>query len=86
MGARLLFAAGAGLLVAGCQTAAAPSAPVITLAAAMLAMPEAAHPLDVAIAISDNPAEGMTENDWGGEVPQSQPAGDVNEGGLGDLD
>ena len=55
--------------------------PVITLA-------EAAEPapLGVAVPVSENPAEGMTENDWGGEVPQSKPAGDVNEGGLGDLD
>jgi hypothetical protein len=54
---------------------------VITLA-------EAAEPapLGVAVPVSANPAEGMTENDWGGEVPQSKPAGNVNEGGLGDLD
>ncbi|PKP80922.1 MAG: hypothetical protein CVT79_12965 [Alphaproteobacteria bacterium HGW-Alphaproteobacteria-18] len=24
-------------------------------------------------------------NEWGGEVPENKPAGDVDEGGLGDL-
>lgn len=24
-------------------------------------------------------------NEWGGEVPQAQPSGDVGEGGLGDI-
>jgi hypothetical protein len=79
MCARMLLAAGAVLLLAACQTA--PAEPVITLA-------EAAEPapVGVAVPVSANPAEGMTENDWGGEVPQSRPAGDVNEGGLGDLE
>jgi hypothetical protein len=79
MRARVLIAAGAVLLLAACQTA--PAEPVITLA-------EAAEPapVGVAVPVSANPAEGMTENDWGGEVPQSRPAGDVNEGGLGDLE
>lgn len=85
MRARWLLAAGAGLMLAGCQTA-PPAEPVITLAASLTSVPEAGAPLDVAVAISDNPAEGLTENDWGGEVPQSKPAGDVDDGGLGDLD
>jgi hypothetical protein len=80
MRTRMLLAAGAVLAMAACQTP-PPAEPVITLA-------EAAEPspLGVAVPVSANPAEGMTENDWGGEVPQSKPAGDVNEGGLGDLD
>jgi hypothetical protein len=79
MRSRALFAAGAALLLAACQTV--PAEPVITLA-------EAAEPapVGVAVPVSANPAEGMMENDWGGEVPQSRPAGDVNEGGLGDLE
>jgi hypothetical protein len=79
MRSRALLAAGAALLLAACQTV--PAEPVITLA-------EAAEPapVGVAVPVSANPAEGMTENDWGGEVPQSRPAGDVNEGGLGDLE
>jgi hypothetical protein len=40
----------------------------------------------VAVPVSANTAEGMTQTDWGGEVPQSRPAGDVHEGGLGDLE
>ncbi|MBI1253572.1 MAG: hypothetical protein GC196_04415 [Hyphomonas sp.] len=79
MRSRALLAAGAALLLAACQTV--PAEPVITLA-------EAAEPapVGVAVPVSANPAEGMMENDWGGEVPQSRPAGDVNEGGLGDLE
>ena len=79
MCARMLLAAGAVLLLAACQTAQAE--PAITLA-------EAAEPapVGVAVPVSANPAEGMTQNDWGGEVPQSRPAGDVNEGSLGDLE
>ncbi|OYW85967.1 MAG: hypothetical protein B7Z22_07530 [Hyphomonas sp. 32-62-5] len=82
---RGLLAAGAGLLLAGCQTA-PPAETVIELTASLSSVPEAGNPLDVAVAISDNPAEGLTENDWGGEVPQSKPAGDIDDGGLGDLD
>ena len=76
---RMLLAAGAVLSLAACQTP--PAEPVITLA-------EAAEPapVGVAVPVSEKPAEGMMENDWGGEVPQSKRAGDVNEGGLGDLD
>lgn len=79
MRASLLLAVGAALALAACQTA--PGETLITLA-------EAADPapLGVAVPVSANPAEGLTENDWGGEVPQSRPAGAVNEGGLGDLD
>jgi hypothetical protein len=80
MRALLLLGAGAALTLAACQTP-PPAEPVVALA-------EAAEPapLGVAVPVSENPAEGLTENDWGGEVPQSKPAGDVNEGGLGDLD
>lgn len=79
MRARLLFAAGAALALAGCQTT--PAEPVVT-------QNEAAEPapVDVATPVTDNPSEGMTENEWGGEIPQSQPAGEVEDGGLGDLD
>jgi hypothetical protein len=42
--------------------------------------------VDVPVAGTDRPSEGLTENDWGGEVPQSKPSGDVSEGGLGDID
>jgi hypothetical protein len=80
MRARLLLAMAAGLALAACQTPVAGD-PVVTQAVA--AEPD---PLDVASPVSDNPAEGLSENDWGGEVPQSKPAGDVNDGGLGDLE
>lgn len=79
MPARVLSAACAVLALAACQTA--PGETLIALA-------EAADPapLGVAVPVSANPAEGLTENDWGGEVPQARPAVAVNEGGLGDLD
>lgn len=80
MRARLLLAMAAGLALAACQTPVAGD-PVVTQAVA--AKPD---PLDVASPVSENPAEGLTENDWGGEVPQSKPAGDVDDGGLGDLE
>ncbi len=69
----------AALSLAACQTPL--TDPVVTQTEA--AEPD---PVGVAVPVSANPAEGLTENDWGGEVPQSKPAGDVNEGGLGDLD
>jgi hypothetical protein len=80
MRARLLLAMAAGLALAACQTPVAGD-PVVTQAVA--GTPD---PLDVATPVSDNPSEGLTENDWGGEVPQSKPAGDVDDGGLGDLE
>jgi hypothetical protein len=80
MRVRLLLAMAAGLALAACQTPVAGD-PVVTQAVA--AEPD---PLDVASPVSDNPSEGLTENDWGGEVPQSKPAGDVDDGGLGDLE
>ena len=80
MRARLLLAMAAGLALAACQTPAAGD-PVV--AQAVAAEPD---PLDVASPVSENPSEGLTENDWGGEVPQSKPAGDVDDGGLGDLE
>lgn len=79
MRASLLLAACAALTLAACQTA--PGETVITLAEAA-----APAPIGVAVAVSANPAEGLMQNDWGGEVPQSKPVGAVSEGGLGDLD
>ncbi|MEX1251314.1 MAG: hypothetical protein WEA77_08990 [Hyphomonas sp.] len=75
----LFLAAGAVMALAACQTV--PSEPVVT----QTEMAEPA-PVDVAAPVSDNSSEGMTENEWGGEIPQSKPAGDVDDGGLGDLD
>ncbi len=79
MSARYVLLGLAALTLAACQTPLAD--PVVTQIAS--GEPD---PVDVAVPVSDNPAEGLTENDWGGEVPQSKPSGDVNEGGLGDLD
>ncbi len=79
MGARRVFLGLAALSLAACQTPL--TDPVVTQTEAV-----ESDPVDVAVPISDNPAEGMTENDWGGEVPQSKPSGDVSEGDLGDLD
>lgn len=79
MGARRVLLGLAALSLAACQTPL--TDPVVTQTEA--AEPD---PVGVAAPVSENPAEGLTENDWGGEVPQSKPAGDVNEGGLGDLD
>lgn len=80
MRARLLLAMAAGLALAACQT---PVAGDLVVTQAVAAEPD---PLDVASPVGENPAEGLTENDWGGEVPQSKPAGDVDDGGLGDLE
>lgn len=79
MRARFLLLACAGLMLAAC--ASVPGEPVVTQAVA--AEPD---PVDVAAPVSDKLSEGMTVNEWGGEVPQSQPAGEVGEDGLGDLD
>lgn len=78
MRARLFLPALCALALAGCATA--PGDPVITLDQAAEAEPE-----DVAVEVSDNPSEGLQENEWGGEVPQSLPAEEVDEGGLGDI-
>ena len=80
MPSRLILVALAGLALAACQTA-PPAEPVILLAQAA-----ETPPLAVAVPVSENLTEGLTENDWGGEVPQSKPAGDVSEGGLGDIE
>jgi hypothetical protein len=80
MRARLLLAMAAGLALAACQT------PVVGDPVVSQAVAAEPDPLDVAIPVSDNPSEGLTQNDWGGEVPQSKPAGDVDDGGLGDLE
>ncbi len=69
----------AAVLLAGCQTV--PAEPVVTLE--QVAQPA---PVDVAAPVSENTSEGMTENEWGGEVPEAKPTEDVGESGLGDLD
>lgn len=72
------------LTLGGCATVAAPDAPaetVITLAEA-----GTAEPVGVAAEVSANTSEGLSENEWGGEVPQSLPSDGVDEGGLGDLE
>lgn len=78
---RLLMVAGAGLALAACQTSAGPGETVVAVAEAA-----EADPLDVAVPVSGNPGEGVSENQFGGEVPEAKPAGDVEDGGLGDLD
>ena len=80
MPSRLILVALAGLALAACQTA-PPAEPVIRLAQTAETAPVA-----VAVPVSENLTEGLTENDWGGEVPQTRPSGAVSEGGLGDLD
>lgn len=77
MRARLLLLAAGLLAIAGCAT---PGEPEVTLT-----QPAMAPPLDVPAPVSDNPAEGLSENEWGGEVPRSKPAEQVDEGGLGDI-
>jgi type IV pilus biogenesis protein CpaD/CtpE len=79
MRARFILAAAATALLAGC--ASVPEVPVITQEVA--AEPP---PVDVAVPVSENTSEGLTENDWGGEVPEAKPTEDVGESGLGDLD
>jgi len=78
--ARLILPALAGLVLAACQT---PTPAQTTL---ILAQPAETEPVSVAAAVSGKLTEGLTENDWGGEVPQSKPAGEVSEGGLGDIE
>lgn len=77
---RLILPALAGLVLAACQTP-APAQTTILLARAAQT-----EPMSVAAAVSANLTEGLTENDWGGEVPKSKPAGEVSEGGLGDIE
>lgn len=78
MRARFLLLAGAAFALAGCATV--PAEPVIAAEE-----PVSAEPQDVAVPTDENTSEGLTENDWGGEVPQSAPSEDVDEGGLGDI-
>jgi hypothetical protein len=78
MVARRVLAGLAGLLLASC--AAVPATPVITLASA-----SEGEPVAVAVPVSDNPAEGMSVNEWGGEVPQPKPSDEVGDDGLGDI-
>lgn len=79
MRVRYLLAAAAAALLAGCESV--PSEPVIT-------QEQAAEPapVDVAAPVSENTSEGLTENEWGGEVPEAKPTEEVGESGLGDLD
>ena len=69
-----LAAALAASLVVACQTAPPPPAPEPVVEEVpkveLPAPPEADEP---------------RVNEWGGEVPENKPAGDVDEGGLGDI-
>lgn len=65
----------ASLLLAACQTPPA-SAPEPDPAAEETPVVELPAPPE-----SDEPRL----NEWGGEVPENKPAGDVDEGGLGDI-
>lgn len=65
-----------GMALAACQTA-----PDTEPASAFAAEPE---PPPVDLPAPPDPDEPRL-NEWGGEVPQNQPAGDVDEGGLGDI-
>lgn len=69
-----LFAAIAGPFLAACQTAPEPPAPEPVV--------EAPPPVEVP---APPAADAPRVNEWGGEVPENKPAGDVDEGGLGDL-
>lgn len=80
--ARLIPPTLAGLVLAACQTPPPPPAQITIL----LAQAAETEPMSVAAAVSTKLTEGLTENDWGGEVPQSKPAGEVSEGGLGDIE
>ncbi len=79
---RVRAALGLGALVffCGCQSTLAPARSVITLASADLPAP-----ITIAVPVSGNSAEGLTVNDWGGEIPQSKPVGGIDEDGLADL-
>lgn len=71
----LLGTAFAGAMIAGCQSAPEPApAPVA----------EQPDPAPVELPAPPDPDEPRV-NEWGGEVPQAQPSGDVGEGGLGDI-
>ncbi|OZB19419.1 MAG: hypothetical protein B7X53_00190 [Hyphomonas sp. 34-62-18] len=69
-----LLAVAAGAFLAACQTA--PAAPE----------PEPVAEQTPAVDVPPPPAADKPRvNEWGGEVPENKPAGDVDEGGLGDL-
>lgn len=61
-------------LISACQTVPAAPAP----GPVAEEVPEVELPI---LPASDEPRV----NEWGGEVPENKPAGDVDEGGLGDL-
>jgi hypothetical protein len=68
------LAVAAGALLAACQTA--PAAPE----------PEPVAEAPPAVDVPAPPAaEEPRLNEWGGEVPENKPAGEVDEGGLGDI-
>lgn len=69
-----LVAAIAGSLLAACQTV--PEVPEPELVVEAPPVVEVPAP-----PAADEPRV----NEWGGEVPENKPAGDVDEGGLGDL-
>lgn len=65
----------AGLMLAACQTPPAPSPE-----------PEPAAEAAPAVELPTPPESDEPRlNEWGGEVPENKPAGDVDEGGLGDI-
>ncbi|MBA4227675.1 MAG: hypothetical protein C0456_13690 [Hyphomonas sp.] len=70
----LLLAAIGSAVLAACQTA--PAAPEPEPVAEELPVIDLPPP-----PASDEPRV----NEWGGEVPENKPAGDVDEGGLGDI-
>ncbi|MFN4023495.1 MAG: hypothetical protein ACK4MQ_01570 [Hyphomonas sp.] len=71
----LLCSAFAAAFVAGCQSAPEP---------APLPVADQPDPAPVELPAPPDPEEPRV-NEWGGEVPQAQPTGDVGEGGLGDI-
>lgn len=71
----ILTAALAGAVLAACQTAPEPAPDAVA------SQPE---PDPVDLPSPPDPDEPRV-NEWGGEVPQAQPSGDVGEGGLGDI-
>lgn len=70
----ILLAAIGSAFLAACQTAPAASEP---------------EPVAEELPAVDVPpppaADEPRVNEWGGEVPENKPAGNVDEGGLGDL-
>ncbi len=70
-----LLAAIASAFLAACQTAPATPEPD----------PVAEEPPVVVDLPAPPAADEPRVNEWGGEVPENKPAGNVDEGGLGDI-